>query len=542
MTKKELIETLLNHRNYLRESLFKKYFPEDYENLLCLDFPQNMSFSQKVYHYAYDDFELKLGICPVCGNRSTYRSFNDGYITYCSIKCSQNSKEVRERIERTNLERYGHICSVDGPECVAKKKETWENKYGKGIDNPAKAESVKMKMEKTCLKKYKKKHAASAKVVRDKIEATNLKKYKKKSPLGNKKVREKGRQTCLNKFGFEVASQSPEIQEKVENTCLKNHGVRRPMMSKKIQLKAQATCMRRYKKRFVLQVSTIRKRITQTNIERYGVANAFNIVNNKNNKKWTDSGPNLKFAKKLDEHNIEYEREFIILNRIYDFKIGNILIEINPSITHNSKINVFGGDPLHPEYHMNKYILAKQHGYHNICVWDWDNVDKIVNLFVPKYILNISELQTIEVSKQDANVFLEKYCITSIASDYNKNIGFRYNNEIVSLAVFENNIMKYFAFHKDYSVKNGFVFLIDMFAQKHDYKNIEFVVDCSKYDASEFLKIGFEINKLCNPKLHLYREYDKHIIGALSENVVMNDKFLPIYDCGYVELNKTYWW
>ena len=64
----------------------------------------------------------------------------------------------------------------------------------------------------------------------------------------------------------------------------------------------------------------------------------------------------------------------------YDFKYKNILIEINPWITHNSSWNLFGDPPLDQHYHYNKTKLALDNNYKCICVWDWINQEELLKL------------------------------------------------------------------------------------------------------------------------------------------------------------------
>ena len=79
-----------------------------------------------------------------------------------------------------------------------------------------------------------------------------------------------------------------------------------------------------------------------------------------------NSKPNQEFANFLESNNIKYEREFII---------NNILIEINPSFTHNINIPL-RGKYLNKKYHFNKSTNAIQEGYNILIVWDWSKLDK----------------------------------------------------------------------------------------------------------------------------------------------------------------------
>lgn len=106
------------------------------------------------------------------------------------------------------------------------------------------------------------------------------------------------------------------------------------------------------------------------------------IQNSKRGLNSRDSKPNLRFLETLktifgDDYIIT--REFPIGNRIYDFKINNILIEINPSITHNITFSPYGHH-LDPLYHYNKTKLALENGYKCLCLWDWIDPKDLISL------------------------------------------------------------------------------------------------------------------------------------------------------------------
>lgn len=81
---------------------------------------------------------------------------------------------IKEKIQKTNLEKYGNVCSLNGKEQIIKKKETWKKKYG--VENPYQREEVK-----------------------NKVKENNLKKFGKECPLGL--FNEKALETRLRKYG-----------------------------------------------------------------------------------------------------------------------------------------------------------------------------------------------------------------------------------------------------------------------------------------------------------------------------------------------------
>ena len=115
----------------------------------------------------------------------------------------------------------------------------------------------------------------------------------------------------------------------------------------------------------------------------------------------SNSKPNLSFEQLLIDNNIKYEREFRLYNvkvknnykhYQYDFKINNLLIEINPSVTHNITRGIRNGQaPVKDKYyHKRKSMFAAEHGYICICIWDWIDKSDIINKIKYNYYDNCS--------------------------------------------------------------------------------------------------------------------------------------------------------
>ena len=97
MSNEEFKEWCFEHKSSCFESNIKNKFPGIYLEIISFtNFPNNFKFSQKLYHYLNDDPELKLGVCPICGNRCRFKTIFSGYLLGCSKKCSNliKSKNV----------------------------------------------------------------------------------------------------------------------------------------------------------------------------------------------------------------------------------------------------------------------------------------------------------------------------------------------------------------------------------------------------------------------------------------------------------------
>lgn len=108
---------------------------------------------------------------------------------------------------------------------------------------------------------------------------------------------------------------------------------------------------------------------------------------------------NIEFSKELNNYNIKHLLEYNVSGYFYDFYLPeyNILIEINPAFTHNSNNKNLVCRSISKDYHYNKVKTANDNGYQCICIWDWDNKEKII-----KAILD----NTLKIEKHDVQKHL----------------------------------------------------------------------------------------------------------------------------------------
>lgn len=180
-------ETILtkSYRSITKEYKFKEYFPEIYSKIQSIKFPTYFSWSQKLYHYLNDDLNFELGVCPICGNRCTYRNITIGYNNYCSYSCLNKSDEHKNKV-----------------------KETINTKYGNRDEFYKKRQEL---LSSTCIKKY---------------GVTNISKLES--------IKHKKEQTTISHFGVKYTLESPELMKQYKNTCLQKYGCTNPSKSKQI--------------------------------------------------------------------------------------------------------------------------------------------------------------------------------------------------------------------------------------------------------------------------------------------------------------------
>jgi len=152
----------------------------------------------------------------------------------------------------------------------------------------------------------------------------------------------------------------------------------------------------------------------QTIYERYGKEGSANFNYN------VISKVNLQWKERLESATGKvWELEFPLGSRSYDLRCGNVLVEINPSVSHNADIpfNEFVGKesdrkPLDKSYHYDKWKAAKEAGYELISYFEWFDVDKLVSFISNKVadtatILYARKLKVLEVPKRDAIDFVD---------------------------------------------------------------------------------------------------------------------------------------
>ena len=200
ITKEDVLSILKTHPNgNIEEPQFKKKFPEHYQILSIWDFPSNFKFTQKLFHYFNDDPELKLGLCPVCGNRCKFISFGLGYMYHCSRKCMCLDDKVKNKREQTCIERYGS-------------------------NNTFCSDSIKEKIKQTCIKKYGVDNYAKTDEYIIKVQQTSMLKYNKKYYVQTDEFKEKSKNTCLKEYGFDNYQQTNEYKNRIKQTCFERYG------------------------------------------------------------------------------------------------------------------------------------------------------------------------------------------------------------------------------------------------------------------------------------------------------------------------------
>ena len=289
----------------------------------------------------------------------------------------------------------------------------------------------------------------------------------------------------------------------------------------------------------------------QVLMNKYGVNLPFDVNHHTRNNK--DSGPNLKFKQLLEDNNIEFEREFPLGRYKYDFKVGNILIEIDPTATHNVTYSPYESI-IDRNYHRDKTVFATIYNFRCIHVWDWDDLNKIIFLLKPMEKIYARKCVLKNVSKQEAKEFLNKYHIQSYCNDEIR-IGLYYDNQLISIMTFGqpryNKQCKYelLRFCSCKNVVGGKEKLLKYFISNYSSSIVSYC-DLSKFSGKSYSDLGFELVRSSVPTRHWYngtlhitdnllrqRGYDQlfnanYGKGYSNEELMRQQGFVEIYDCG----------
>lgn len=549
-------------------------YDEDYER-----------FEEEIIHY-YIEENLNKG--KVCELLHIDVHFFDELINVLNIeKSTELQKKCRSRDLKISFqEKYG----VDNPfqldSVKSKIKNTNMKKYG--VDNPSQSEIVKQKKRESCINHYGVDSHLKSEEIINQIRETNLKKYGKSSTLQVPEFREKARLTNMKKYGTLHPLQSSEVQEKQKSTCIEKYGVDNVSKSDVVKEKRRLTFQKRYGVNNPFRSPSILERIANTNLSKYGCINPFSNPDVKDKIKETCmekygvpyhcmtqkcieaqghiiSKINQHFHQFLLDKGIESEFEFTIENRSYDFHIlnSNILIEINPTYTHNSAVGpVFSShqrEPLPFDYHRMKTQVAKSNGYHCIHIFDWEDWNKIAGLISPnKKRIYARNCILKEVSESECHKFLEKYHLQNSCKGQSVRLGLYYKDELVQLMTFGKprynknyqwELLRYCS-NSDYIIVGGSQKLFKKFIDKYNPESIISYCDTSKFNGNVYQKLGFVFKTITNPTAHWFNG-SRHITdmllrqrgadqligtnygkGTNNAEIMIKYGYLPVYDCG----------
>lgn len=305
------------------------------------------------------------------------------FLKYYQIKKPQNM--INDLRKKTNIEKYGVSYPQSLKEFKNRSKKTKLERYGN--ENYVNVE----KMLKTRIDRY---GSISYHNIEKMIE-TNLSKYGVEYSFQNKETVDKAKTTKLLRYN----DSGYHNIDKMKQTNLQRYGVEYNFSSEDDSLNGRAKQRENYIK---TGEWNNRKKIYETCIQKFGQDYFYHQAHLMLNSVSSHSCSNVnrRFrAYLLSNYGIVPESiEYRIGNFIYDFKLGNYLLELDPYATHNSTWGIYN-NPKPIDYHRLKTLNALSENLKCIHIFDWINIDLIIY-----HILN-KDLDIIDTKKPVKHIF-----------------------------------------------------------------------------------------------------------------------------------------
>lgn len=348
------------------------------------------------------------------------------------IKAPGNNPEARAKTRAKMIERYGAECTFQVKEFAEKAKATMVEKYG--AEHPMKVQSIKDKVANTCIERYGTKTFLNSEEGNRICKQKMIEKYGQAYPLQNSEIKEKYNATCNAKYGsnwfvdseigkskiheavkakYDVDSvmQLESVKDKTKKTFIERYGTSNPSKNPDVKAKIKQSMIDKYGTDKVLDIPEIKEKIMKTSLERYGVPFYIMLEETKKSS-GAISKLNMQFKNELDLIGIQSELEHRIDSSSYDFYIPcrNMLIELNPSYTHNLIGNHWDSKGKDRLYHFNRCKLAHKNGFDIICIFDWDSKTALLDeLSATTIDVDENSLESYVINRRVGIEFLTKY-------------------------------------------------------------------------------------------------------------------------------------
>ena len=502
--------------------------------------------------------------CAVCGKEFEVKNLQDIPKT-CSKEC--RGKYQRQQLDATMLSKYGVTHYSQSPELLAKANATRD----------LHKDEIAAKRNATMIERYGVLYPMQSTELRAKIEATNLQKYGVVNPaqaadirkkisdaISSEAVQEKYRQTSQLHYGVDRPAQSSEVQDQMKATCVERYGVPHATQNTQIRNKLSASIV----KHNMMNPESIKEntiRIHEACLEKYNVDWPCQLTQCREAAHHTISQVNFSIGSKLEEFGYIVQYEKALGSFSYDICIESLktLIEVNPTYTHNIVGNHYG-IVRHPDYHRLKTQAAEQNGYRCIHVFDWDDLQKVYMLLLPKMSIYARECEIHDVSQQEADEFLTLYHIQSSCRGQHIRYGLYHEGTLVQLMTFGspryNHRYQYELLRlcsaAGVQVIGGANRLWAAFIREYHPDSVISYCDIAKFQGGVYEHLGMARSHQTDPakiwsqgsqritdNLLRQRGFDQLFgtnfgKGTSNEELMLSHNWLPIYDCG--QLVYTY--
>lgn len=432
--------------------------------------------------------------CPICGKQIEWNSTRN--VEPCSKTCS------KELTRRRNIEKYG-------------------------CDHPMQNKTVQEHHKQSMMNKYEVEYPLQSEIIRTRAIETNREKFGSDWALGSKTIIEKSKQTMEKKYGGATTLQSPTLRERVRTTMIERYGNTNSMKVEQFKNKAK-----------------------ETNLLRYGVSNPMK-----------DSDICMSAIKtRLEELGVKSSFEFYLNSRFFNLYIekSKTLIEIDPTYTHSVIGNHWNPEGIDKCYHRDKSKIATESGYRCIHIFDWDDIDKVLQMLQPKERIYARKCKIYKLRKEVAEDFLNRYHLQGSCRGQLLCLGLVYEGDLIQVMTFgKSRYDKHHAIEllrlctrPGLVVVGGASKLFSYATSEYGLNDIISYCDLSKFTGRVYEEIGMKKIRITPPQEVWSRESEKITAnllrargydqlfktnfgkGTSNEDLMIEHGWLPVYDCG----------
>lgn len=445
--------------------------------------------------------------CEVCGRPFVITRPSDSQAC-CSKECTQRKREI------TMNERYGVKHALQSLEFREKAENTSIQRYG--VKHAAQSDEIKDATKRHFKTTYGVDTPFQMNDFWDKAKQTNLAKYGTEYAIQNEDVRKKSEQTCLNKYGTLHSIQSDAVKSRVEQACLSRYGVPYPCMTDQCRESSSAV------------ISKLNRSVADKISKATGLPCELDTV-------------------KIDRFSYDIH-----------IKDTNILLEIDPTYTHNAIGNHWDKRGLDRNYHLTKTKLAESKGYRCIHVFDWDDLSKVIRLLAPKTVIYGRKCTVQVLTRSVCDSFEVSNHLQGNCKGQQVCLGLYYSDELVQVMTFgkprynRNYQWELLRLCSSYEIRvvGGAERLFKHFISMYNPNSIISYCDRAKFSGDVYSKLGFQLDHSTEPNkiwskgtskitnnLLLLRGYDQlfqtaYGKGTSNESLMLEHGWLPVYDCG----------
>lgn len=276
---------------------------------------------------------------------------------------------------------------------------------------------------------------------------------------------------------------------------------------------------------------------------------------------------NREFQSFLSSHGIESEFEYPIEKYNFDLHIkeSNILIELDPSVTHNVS-NLNNLPFVSRDYHLWKSEAAERNNFRCIHVFDWDDWNKILMLIQPEKKVYARQCVVKQIDQRTADLFTNHFHIQGKCRGQKTNFGLYFNQELIEVMTF--GTPRYAHKYKWELLRlctkpgvkvTGGASKLFKYALK-EIPELDHVIsycDKSKFNGAVYSQIGFQLIRTSEPQ-EIWSKENKYITanmlqsrgfdqlfnttygkGADNNTLMLQSGWLPVFDCRQWCLNSA---